>query len=271
MRKKFDAKNIMEKIVHNSKYYKTEANEIYMEYGPQPEKGAFLMSAPNLDPIIISVAKIPLSMAQKEVVRQLIADKAQKLAVKQQVFNRVGFKDGNIYLDRGTDVAIKVTPDTIKKLKNNQVPIYRSKTMKDLPPPKLDEEPIKRMLKLLKKIINVSNNEFPLIFAWLMAAFLTKGTKPILILEGTQGTAKSSTMRTLIRLIDPHQPPYVSLPTREKDCSLIAITERWPDLTTSRTSSPKCQIGCVGLAVAAQQQAANFTRMERSSSSMPIA
>ncbi len=96
MRKKFDAKSIMEKIVHsgNSKFYETESNEIYMSYGPQPKKGAFLMSASNLDPIIISVAKMPLSAGQKEVVRQLIVDKAQKLAVKQQVFNRVGFKGG---------------------------------------------------------------------------------------------------------------------------------------------------------------------------------
>lgn len=218
MPKKFDAKNITERIVHNSKYYKNEANEIYMSYGPQPEKGVFLMSAPNLDPIIISVAKMPLSAGQKEVVRQLITNKAQKIAANQQVFNRVGFKDGNIYLDRGADRVTKVSPDSIKELKKSPVPFCRSKTAKDLLAPVISGDVSNRQgLKMMKKLVNVSSEQFPLVVAGVMSIFLPKGTRPILILEGIQGSAKSSTMRNLTRLVDPHQPPYVSMPTREKD------------------------------------------------------
>ena len=162
MRKKFNEKTIMEKIIADSTFYKDEANEICMEYRPQSEKGAFEMSAFNLDSIIVSVAKMPLSAGQKEVVRLRITEKAQKLAVEQQVFNRVGFKDGSIYIDRGADGVTKVTADTIiKKVKKSSAPFRKNKTMRGLPTPDLSNKvPIRDGLKKLKRLINVANAEF---------------------------------------------------------------------------------------------------------------
>ena len=225
MKNKFNAKKLMRQVVHNgeSKFFLTEANEIYMSYGPHPQKGAFLMLATNLDPIIISAAKMPLSSAQKEAVRQLIIDEGHKLALAQQVSTRIGAKGDNLYVDLGNNGTAKVTAKGVTIQKESPVPYFKSKTLSSLPEPDLSADiPIRHGLKLLKKLINVTNAQFMLVVAWLMSLFLLKGEKPILILEGGQGSAKTTTMKNLTKILDPHQPPHVSLSTREKDIFITA-------------------------------------------------
>src|SRR5437868_13535290 len=59
-----------------------------------------------------------------------------------------------------------------------------------------------------------------------IAAFRPTGPYPILMLQGEQGTAKSTTTRILRSLIDPNVSPLRTVPRNERDL-MIAATNSW--------------------------------------------
>lgn len=62
--------------------------------------------------------------------------------------------------------------------------------------------------------------------AWLIQALRPKGAYPVLILQGEQGSAKSTTERLLRALIDPSTAPLRTTPRNERDL-IIAATNSW--------------------------------------------
>ncbi|AML51136.1 hypothetical protein [Falsihalocynthiibacter arcticus] len=72
-------------------------------------------------------------------------------------------------------------------------------------------------INLLRKFLNVETEaDFQMLVAWLLGCFHPEGPYPILILSGEQGSAKSTTARTLRDLIDPASPSTRSTPTLSK-------------------------------------------------------
>jgi hypothetical protein len=59
----------------------------------------------------------------------------------------------------------------------------------------------------LRKLLNVSDQSWPLIVGWLVAALLPEIPHPILLLSGTQGSGKSCAARVLVGLVDPSPAP----------------------------------------------------------------
>jgi hypothetical protein len=78
-------------------------------------------------------------------------------------------------------------------------------------------------INLLQQFLNIeSQSEWALITAWLLGAMRTSGPFPILVLQGEQGTAKSTTARLLKDLIDPSVTQSQSLPRSERDLAITA-------------------------------------------------
>ncbi|MCH8112738.1 MAG: hypothetical protein IH905_12410, partial [Proteobacteria bacterium] len=79
----------------------------------------------------------------------------------------------------------------------------------------------------LEKFLNVrTEGDLKLVLGWLVMAFNPRGPYPILVLNGEQGSAKSTAARLLRSIVDPSQAPLRSPPREERDL-LVAARNSW--------------------------------------------
>lgn len=132
---------------------------------------------------------------------------------------RVASDTGSLFLDLGQEnwdcVKANETGWTLVPL---PLPFVRPKGMLPLPTPVVGGQ-----IDELRRFVNVKeNDDFWLIVVWLLWCLQPNGPFPILILNGEQGSAKSTACRMLRRLIDPHRLALRSLPKDEVDLVLAA-------------------------------------------------
>ncbi len=70
--------------------------------------------------------------------------------------------------------------------------------------------------------MNVRQEDWPLLLAWLLMAFSPRGPYPVLGLSGEQGSTKSTTARVLRSLLDPSSAPLRTAPREERDLMISA-------------------------------------------------
>ena len=75
----------------------------------------------------------------------------------------------------------------------------------------------------LKSFLNIEENDFPLVIGWLMAALGGSAPYPILVLQGEQGTGKSTTSKVIRSLVDPSTSPLRSPPREIRDLLVSAV------------------------------------------------
>lgn len=217
--------SVVDHIVRKSKFYVTDAKQYFMLYKPDVTKGVFPLEPSNIYPIITSYMRKPCGSGQKQFIYEMVMIEAKKTAVEQQVFTRCAYHDDALYLDLGKNGIVEITAEHIEILQVSPVPFYRHDTMRDLPIPKFSKKlsPKQAVLRL-RKILNIPVEDLRLVVAWLLSAFCP-GTKPILILEGSHGSAKSSTMCNIIRILDWHSSMLTGLPKTDRDL-LVAVRNR---------------------------------------------
>jgi hypothetical protein len=81
-------------------------------------------------------------------------------------------------------------------------------------------------IDLLRRYVNVREDGFRLLIAWVTAALLPDGPYPILALHGEQGSAKTSLAKVLRSLIDPHDCAHLVKPTNIRDLMVTAVNSR---------------------------------------------
>ncbi|MBW1976097.1 MAG: hypothetical protein JRI45_11125 [Deltaproteobacteria bacterium] len=141
-----------------------------------------------------------------------------------QVFTRIAEHDGKIYVDLCDKEwrAVEISQDGWQVVENPPVKFRRSRDAKPLPVPKRGQS-----LELLEKYVNVaSESDFTLVISWLLAALRPSGPYPILILQGEQGCAKTTTARVLRSLVDPSASDTRTVPREERDL-MITATNSW--------------------------------------------
>jgi putative DNA primase/helicase len=70
--------------------------------------------------------------------------------------------------------------------------------------------------------LNINENEFVLVIAFLLAALQPQGPYPIFALIGEQGASKTSLVRMLRSLVDPSSVPSGALPFSGRDLYIAA-------------------------------------------------
>lgn len=141
---------------------------------------------------------------------------------------RTAAHDGNIYLDLANDhweiVEIGADiPDGWRVVQALDAPVRfrRTKGMQALPTPEpggsLDE---------LRPFINVKDEDWILAKGWLVQAARPTGPYISLLLNGEQGTAKTSTQEKLRATFDPHTHPLRADPHDERDMAVGAVNNR---------------------------------------------
>ena len=137
------------------------------------------------------------------------------------VFNRIGELGRSLYIDLGDPdwKAVAVNAEGWQVINQPPSRFRRSRSMQALPTPEAGTGDI----NLLRPFLNTgSEDDFRMLVAWLIGCFHPRGPYPILILNGEQGSAKSTTARVLRCLIDPANPVARSAPNSEQDLVIAA-------------------------------------------------
>ena len=148
--------------------------------------------------------------------------KAVHTGEQQAVHLRVARTDGALYLDL-CDAAwrvIEVKPDGWRILDQSPVHFIRKQGMLPLPNP-CGQGDIARLLDLIN--LDESVGHFELVVGWMLGAMRGRGPYPILVLQGEQGTGKSTGSRIIRRFIDPSTVPLRAPPKEPRDLIVSAI------------------------------------------------
>ena len=139
------------------------------------------------------------------------------------VNTRLAEHEGAIYLDLVNEQweVVEITPAGWKVNADPPVKFRRARGMLPLPIPLRDGD-----IKDLRRFVNVTDADWPLVVTWLIAALRPSGPYPILTLHGDQGSAKSTLARVLRGLVDPNKAALRSAPKDDRDL-IIAATNGW--------------------------------------------
>lgn len=168
----------------------------------------------------------PRAQALNDALAQLEA-KCQFEGPEHPVHVRVAEKDGAIYIDLADEEwrAIEVAAGGWRVVSSDAPPVKfrRARGMLPLPVPEKGDA------DRLRALVNLEDDDhdgWRLLLAWLVQALRPKGPYPVLILQGEQGSAKSTIERLLRALVDPSTAPLRSTPRNEHDL-FIAATSAW--------------------------------------------
>ena len=113
--------------------------------------------------------------------------------------------------------AIRVTAAGWTIVQSPPVRFRRSSGMQPLPFPERGTP-----ITALSSFLNVREDDFVLVAAFVLAALRPRGPYPILVVYGEQGSAKTGLIRRLRSLIDPSFPATSSLPPSARDAFIAA-------------------------------------------------
>jgi hypothetical protein len=137
---------------------------------------------------------------------------------------RVAGTEDAIYIDlvdRDWQV-VEITSTAWRVTRAAPVRFRRERGMLSLPVPTKGGK-----LEQLKPFVNLEGqDDWVLLVSFLLAALRPAGPYPILVIQGEQGSAKSTLARVIRSLVDPSTAPLRSAPTDERDL-MIAATGSW--------------------------------------------
>jgi hypothetical protein len=161
---------------------------------------------------------------------QAIADAQNALEARclegpnQPVFVRIARTDAAIYLDLGDASwqAVEINAHGWQVIKCPPVRFRRPRKYLALPEPILDDS---TLTNTLKPFVNVeTDDDFLILVAELLAMLRGRGPYPVLVINGEQGSAKSTLCQVVKQLIDPRAAGGVrGAPRDERDLMIAAM------------------------------------------------
>lgn len=138
---------------------------------------------------------------------------------EKQIHIRVAEFNGAIYIDLANDrwEAIEITKSGWRVIAEPPVKFRRAKGMLALPAPVEGGS-----INELRPFLNVNDDDWPLLCGCLVQAYNPRGPYPVIIINGEQGSAKSTASRVIRFLIDPNTAALRSQPREERDLAITA-------------------------------------------------
>lgn len=136
---------------------------------------------------------------------------------------RVAEHDGKIYVDLCDPAwrVVEISASGWSVLTESPVRFRRAKSMLPLPEPQPGSS-----LAELRELINITDDDWVLFCAWLVAAFRPGFPFPVLLITGEQGSGKSNAAKFARSLVDPNLAPLRSVPRDERDL-MITASNNW--------------------------------------------
>jgi hypothetical protein len=144
-------------------------------------------------------------------------------AEAEPVHLRLATHQGSVVIDLGDadGRAVVVRPSTWEVVDRSPVLFRRTALTGVLPIPQRGGA-----LTDLRELLNVTDECWPLVVGWLVAAMLPDIPHAVLLLSGLQGSGKSCAARTLVQLVDPSAAPLRSEP-RDLEQWQISASGSW--------------------------------------------
>jgi hypothetical protein len=154
-----------------------------------------------------------------------LAGRACYESPEEPVFLRVARHGENILIDLCDTEwrVVEVTPIGWKVLKISPVAFIRTGAMRPLPLPAPSGD---GSIKPLWELLNVTENQRPLMAGAILNAFHPEGPYFVTNLVGEQGSAKSCAARIQRTIVDPNENPLRSPPREERDL-LVQAANNW--------------------------------------------
>lgn len=154
--------------------------------------------------------------------------KALYKGAQYPVAQRAHHEDQRVYIDLGDDShqLIQVAGGSWSLIPSQASParFLRNRAQRALSMPVMpDSTQIRESLAMLRSFLNVSDSGFVLMVSWLIAALSGRGPFPILVLNGSQGSGKSTTSALLRLLVDPRSTPSLAPPKDDEDLLIAAL------------------------------------------------
>ncbi len=166
----------------------------------------------------------PNAQAVEDALR-VLEGKARFDSPEEPVYLRIAEVDGCIYIDLCDDQwrAVEVTAEGWRVIAEPPVRFRRPDSARPLPLPQSGGS-----IEDLLRFVNVDTDDFKLLTAWLLSTFRGDGAgaKPVLNLQGEQGSAKSTTCRVCVALTAPRIAPIRALPGDERDL-VVSAQKSW--------------------------------------------
>jgi len=167
--------------------------------------------------------QVPNSQAMNDAIN-VLSGRALYDGDEHKVHVRSGYgANEEIYVDLGNVdwQAVKITGGRWAIIKQSPIKFIRSKGTLPLPTPTRGHR-----LGELRQFLNVGDDQWPLMAAWLVAAVRPEGPYPLCVLGGEQGTAKSTVTRILKKLVDPSKADLRPPPRDGRDLAIGASNSR---------------------------------------------
>ncbi len=138
------------------------------------------------------------------------------------------------YIDTGDKNRriIKIDSSGYRYTKDCPVHFVRKNSITALP------VPAQSNLSLLRKYINCTDKDYPLVYGWMLCALAGVKPYPILIVEGEQGSGKSTACRVIRELVDPSSVSLRSPPKQPRDLLVSAMNTHTVNLDNLSGISP---------------------------------
>ena len=178
---------------------------------------------------------------------------------------------GRIYLDLADELwrAVEIDAEGWRVVEAPPVRFRRPRYTLPLPEPARGGDIFE-----LGELLNVREEDLPLLFGFLVMCLNPEGPYPILALSGGQGTGKTTAARIMRSLIDPNEGAVRSLPRDEKDL-MISAANGAASVPAPNTISVPCAPDAAGPALPEVlelllQAAATVTIRQAATASPPL-
>lgn len=139
---------------------------------------------------------------------------------KVKDYIRVGGKVGELYIDIANDTndAWCISESGIKRVPGgpSHIRLLRGAGVLPLVDPDLST-PASQLVPLLRNFVKAPDDEMMLLVAWLLGSVRPEGPYPVLTISGEQGSGKSTILRLLRRIMDPHALDMRTPPEDQRD------------------------------------------------------
>lgn len=147
-------------------------------------------------------------------------DTLEAVAKERQSYEpklRVAWHESACYVDTAISI-LRVDKDGIEEEKKSPVKFIHNSATGLLPEPNYDGS-----WDLLRKYVHVEENDWPLVRASVLAAFMPKGAYPIVAFTGNHGSGKSTTVSALVNVTDARTSIESTRDTLPSDKRTLAI------------------------------------------------
>ncbi|MEW6267305.1 MAG: hypothetical protein AB1641_29890 [Thermodesulfobacteriota bacterium] len=156
----------------------------------------------------------------------VVEAKARYDGTREKNYVRVGTnRDDALFFDLANEKweAVEITPSGWRIVRDPPVKFTRPAGLLPLP------TPISRPgtgFTAFRNLTNLGDETFVLLVSWLVGALQPEGPYPILVLQGEQGSGKSTAARILKEIIDPSAGGLRTIPRNEQDL-IIGASNSW--------------------------------------------